>query len=198
MLTYFDLAAPTKTMMLFSPIGATMMLWIHDLFQISYLGFSIKSIMIVVAVITLDFFTGVAASVYEYRKKLMEGLDPNAFRMSSSRGVRSAYKIAFYIILMGALSVLEDMMGRQNLDLIGVINWSRLFLFVLFIIWEYQSIGENIERRFGVKPRLFKFLDFIAILVDTFIKNSLGRLFKVDVNVSNKEEDKEEVQEPKV
>lgn len=194
MLSYFQYIVPSKKILLTSLIPPPLLLWIGDLMQVSYLGFSIKSVFVVMAVITLDFITGVSASVYEHRKE-----SKGKFKMQSSRGVRSVYKMAFYIVLVASISVLEDMMNKQGLNMLGVINWSRLFLFSLIILWEYQSIGENLERRFGNKPKVFQMLDFIANLVDKFVKRSLGNILKADGNNSeNKEESTESISTPEV
>lgn len=137
----------------------------------------------------IDFITGVSASVHESKKK---GKEKNI--IESSKGMKTIYKLVMYIVLVVGLSILEDMIILNKLPLEYIINLSRIILFMLSFIWEYQSIGENLERRFENKPKIFNLLDHLALVIEKFVKSSIGHIFKIkEIDEKPEEKDSEEV-----
>lgn len=133
-----------------------------QIFNISILGFSLGTLALIFLIILFDFFTGVAAAKAQGEK------------LSSSKGLKTVYKLISYLLAMAALSILEDMVIKNNIPFAAyILNYFRIGLFTLAFLWEFYSIGENIERRTGSKPKIFSFLDRITRVLERKLGDSI-------------------------
>lgn len=146
----------------------------RQLFSISVLGFSVGTLSLMAAILIVDFFTGLHAAVKEKQV------------LTSKKGLKTVYKAISYLLTMSAISILEDMVTKNGISFADtILNYFRVGLFSLAFLWEFYSIGENIQRSTGSKPRLFSFLDFITKLLERKIKD------KMEDIIDNKKEDEQ-------
>ena len=150
--------------------------------EISVLGFSMSTLLLIFAVVMFDFVTGLVAAKYEGEK------------LKSSKGLKTVYKLISYFLTMWAISMLEDMCVKNNVGYAEyILNYFRIALFSLAFLWEFYSIGENIERRTGNKPKIFSFLDKITKLLEKRMNDSIEKgTSKLDELINAKKDDKED------
>ena len=137
--------------------------FLRQMTEMSVLGFSMSTLMLIFAVVIFDFITGIAASKYEGQK------------LKSSKGLKTVYKLISYFLTMWAIAMLEEMCTNKQIPYASaLLDYFRIGLFSLAFLWEFYSIGENIERRTGSKPRLFSFLDKITNLLEKKINDRIS------------------------
>ena len=122
------------------------------------LHFWVISVSVYAAVIVVDFFTGLIASIF-YRKE--------AFRSSRMSPTIGKGIMAFLFALIGVFYMIA-----VNFNFI-LVSFLYLFLFIA-VVKEMRSISENFENIFGYETYLGKLLgNLLSILEFKFFKRIL-------------------------
>lgn len=130
--------------------------------KIKFLGFTVGILVFLSLLIILDFISGIIASKSEGKK------------LTSSRGLRSVHKFISYFMFLCFISLLQGQLDENGHSLgIMFISQMRILIFLQISLWEWHSIGENYERRFGYKPKIFKFLDKLGELLEKSIAKKM-------------------------
>jgi hypothetical protein len=114
----------------------------------------------------VDFFLGISAS----RKQEIE--------ITSSRIWESFWKCFAVVILMFCMLIFCFLFIALNLD-----SFYKIFLYlmvvfsIIFCLYEFSSIGNNLETIYGKKPKLFTFFEIISRTVENGIINKIQKLF---------------------
>lgn len=129
---------------------------------ITFLGFMIT--------FTIDFLTGIVASKTESAQKSF---------IKSSRLWSSVWK------LLGVCAILLFLLLFHYIFIIINIGFvSAVFevvipgFMIIVILYEIHSIGENIERRYGKKPKYFNFFEKLANVFEKAVLNKIQKLIK--------------------
>ena len=115
---------------------------------------------------SVDFFLGISAS----RKQEIE--------ITSSRIWESFWKCFAVVILMFCMLIFCFLFIALNLD-----SFYKIFLYlmvvfsIIFCLYEFSSIGNNLETIYGKKPKLFTFFEIISRTVENGIINKIQKLF---------------------
>lgn len=144
--------------MIFSPILS----FTTSLLHIKFIGFTINALIFLTVLIILDCITGIIASKYEKKK------------LTSTKGLRSIHKFISYFVFLCGINLLQGMLLIEG-HTVGIIfiNQLRIIVFVLIFLWEWHSIGENYERRFGIKPKIFTFIDKLGDILEKKIAKKI-------------------------
>lgn len=130
--------------------------------KVKFLGFTVGILMFLSLLILLDFISGIIASKYE--KKIL----------TSSKGLRSVHKFISYFMFVCFISLLQGQLDDNGHSLgIFFISQIRIVIFLQISLWEWHSIGENYERRFGYKPKIFKLLDKLGDILEKRIAKKI-------------------------
>lgn len=110
--------------------------------------------------VILDFVTGISFAIYEARKKGKK----NYFE--TERLYRTIWKMLGVLLLttLVALLVLFTEIIKSSYAYNFTI-WALVVVWVLASLFEFHSIGENIEKRTGNKPEIFGFYDKVLEVV---------------------------------
>jgi len=115
---------------------------------------------------SVDFFLGISAS----RKQEIE--------ITSSRIWESFWKCFAVVILMFCMLIFCFLFIALNLDLFYKIFLYLMVVFsIIFCLYEFSSIGNNLETIYGKKPKLFTFFEIISRTVENGIINKIQKLF---------------------
>ena len=119
--------------------------------QIEFLGFSLGILGFLTILIIFDFITGMKASIYNKQK------------ITSRKGLRSVDKLISYFMFICFTALLQSLLMSEGY-LIGVslISNFKILIFSAIFLWEFHSIGENLEKRYGTKPRIFTIIDIVT------------------------------------
>ena len=149
----------------------------------SFLGIGVMYIILFFILIIADFVTGLIAATY--RKE----------EISSTKISYTFWKIFFYVVFFWIMYLIKRDLERQDYwvyeQLKHGINVFSLTTFTILVLREYVSVGENVQKRFGKKPELFRLVDRIANTIE-------DRLIKkiAESDICNPK-DKEDENEPK-
>lgn len=119
-----------------------------------------------VIVLTFDTITGVMAA-----KKEKEPI-------VSSKGIMGVLKLIFYTIWIFIVLVFQTIsIVTDKYVFVTILNYIMFFSTSLIILWEFKSIGENLNRRFGKNYAFFtmidKLIDLLEAKVGSFLEKSL-------------------------
>tara|TARA_R100000951_G_scaffold115958_2_gene125860 strand:- start:307 stop:819 length:513 start_codon:yes stop_codon:yes gene_type:complete len=130
--------------------------------KMKFLGFTVGILMFLSLLVILDFITGIIASKAEGKT------------LTSSRGLRSVHKSISYFMFLCFVSLFQGQLEENGHSLgIFFISQIRMLIFLQISLWEWHSIGENYERRFGYKPKIFKLLDKLGELLEKRIAKKM-------------------------
>ena len=110
--------------------------------------------------VILDFVTGISFAIYEARKKGKKNYFEN------ERLYRTIWKMLGVLLLttLVALLVLFTEIMKSSYAYNFTI-WALVVIWVLASLFEFHSVGENIEKRTGNKPEIFVFYDKVLEVV---------------------------------
>ena len=110
--------------------------------------------------VILDFVTGISFAIYEARKKGKK----NYFE--TERLYRTIWKMLGVLLLttLVALLVLFTEIIKSSYAYNFTI-WALVVIWVLASLFEFHSVGKNIEKRTGNKPEIFGFFDKILEII---------------------------------
>lgn len=156
-------------------------------YQGSFLGFSLTFIALFTLLILSDLITGIIAAKHE------------GDVIKSHKLTYTFYKFMMYLGFFWMLfevnkevDKLEAILGfeflaNQAKHLLGFI---RNFVFIILNLREYISIGENIKRRFGVRPYIFEIVEKIADVIESKL---IAKIESSDYCPPKKEEKEEKL-----
>jgi hypothetical protein len=178
---FYDLFAQTlsnKSLLLFSFSLTTVIAWTQSILEIKFLGFSLGILSFLTIIILWDFITGLKAAKY------------NNEELTSRKGYRTIDKLMSTFIFICFMSLLQGLLESEGYSVgIWLIGNFKILVFVLVFLWEFHSIGENHQKRYGTKPRLFTMLDIITKLIE---KKVIEKISNGEINKSTVENKIEE------
>ena len=135
--------------------------------------------------VILDFVTGISFAIYEARKKGKK----NYFE--TERLYRTIWKMLGVLLLttLVALLVLFTEIIKSSYAYNFTI-WALVVIWVLASLFEFHSVGKNIEKRTGSKPEIFGFMDKV---LDRIQRRTLKEIDKADV-LNDKADEVEETE----
>ena len=160
-----------SSLILSSIISSVFMITANPIFDTLLKNTEFKNIVVPIVVqisgftvfflfVILDFVTGISFAIYEARKKGKK----NYFE--TERLYRTIWKMLGVLLLttLVALLVLFTEIIKSSYAYNFTI-WALVVVWVLASLFEFHSIGENIEKRTGNKPEIFGFYDKVLEVV---------------------------------
>lgn len=126
-----------------------------------------------------DFFTGIHAYRKEYFKQYntYEGskIDPDKLYKT----IWKFLGVTMLTSMLGAITISTAIMGQSWAYSIAI--WLHLVILIAANLFEFSSIGDNIERFSGSKPNIFTFVDslFTVFKKTAFKKAESIEMFKI-------------------
>jgi len=137
---------------------------IKSFLKIEFLGFSMAVLGFLIILIIFDFITGVKAAKY------------NGEELSSRKGLRSVDKLMSYFMFICFTALMQSLLQDENyLWSIWLISNFKILVFASIFLWEFHSIGENIKKRYGSKPRIFTVLDVITRILERKVIHKIDK-----------------------
>ena len=131
----------------------------------SFLGIGVLYIILFGALMMTDFFTGWNAARHKGEKT-----DPDKI-------VYTFLKAFLYVLFFFIMYNIEKDLKREGYWVYQQLNHGvNIFSFMIFTILalkEYVSIGDNIKKRFGKKPDIFRLVDRIATTIEDKLINKI-------------------------
>lgn len=125
----------------------------------------------IVIIITFDALTGLMAAKYENQP------------ITSSKGLMSIFKMIFYSVWIFIILIFQIIAHVSDKHwILSTLNYIMFFSTSLITLWEFRSIGENLERRFHKQYAFFsmidKIIDILESKVGSFLENSICKKSK--------------------
>lgn len=119
---------------------------------------------------------------------LILGLIASKYESKGRKGWVESSKLYMSIGKIGGVLLIVVLLLVLNLSALAIgkkwIYDSTLYLMIflnfLASLFEYHSIGENIQRRYGSKPSMFKFFDKLTDVIERGIINRVSKIFGDD------------------
>lgn len=129
----------------------------------------------------MDFFYGLIASKEEHKRKIAEGKAKAGSDWVDSRKLYSSFGkiggVMLINVMMLFITITFAVTKYSTLSVTSMLFGSMLN--ILGALFEFHSIGENIERRTGKKPDYYLFFDKITTTLEfIIIKRLRGSLLK--------------------
>ena len=151
---------------------STIITFVCSVIHAEIMGFTAGEILILLVFITVDFLTGISSSINKDEK------------ITSRKGLKTVFKLITYTMTILLFAVIESMtiknggIGFASLT----IAFLRNFVFCLILFWEFHSVGENIEKVFGDKPKIFYFVELTVNLLERKLKKLIESSLKKSTN----------------
>ena len=189
-----------SSLILSSIISSVFMLTANPIFDTLLKNTEFKNLVVPIVVqisgftvfflfVILDFVTGISFAIYEARKKGKK----NYFE--TERLYRTIWKMLGVLLLttLVALLVLFTEIIKSSYAYNFTI-WALVVVWVLASLFEFHSVGKNIQLRTGSKPEIFGFMDKI---LDAIQRRALRKIDTVgeENQCEIKEQPTEEVEE---
>lgn len=158
-----------NTPLILTPIAlGSIMTFICSIIHAEIMGFTAGEILILLIFITIDFLTGVSSSLNKKE------------RITSRKGLKTVFKLVTYTMTILLFAVIESMTVKHGgIGFASVtIAFLRNFVFCLMLFWEFHSVGENIEKVFGDKPKIFYFVELTVNLLESKLKKLIESSLK--------------------
>lgn len=174
------LNSPSNPTLLLTSLGITGVIsTVKSFLKIEFLGFSTGILFFLIVLVIFDFITGLKAARY------------NKETLTSRKGLRSVDKLISYFMFICFTALMQSLLQDENYDWsIWLISNFKIMVFVFIFLWEFHSIGENLEKRYGTKPKLFKIIDMISIILE---RKVIEKIEGVGIMNEIKEEENEEI-----
>jgi phage-related holin len=144
---------------------------ITDFLKIEFLGFSLGILFFLVLLILVDMYTGIKAAQY------------NGEVLTSRKGYRSVDKLISYFMFICFTALLQSLLVDKGYDVgVWMISNFKILVFVLISLWEFHSVGENLQKRYGAKPKMFTLLDRVGKIIE---KKVIDKIDSVEDNTKN-------------
>ena len=142
--------------------------------------------------ILLDFGTGIyASSVVNARKE-----NPEKNYIKSYKLWRTIWKVAGVVLicaLLGVLTIFTEIIDSTYFYYFFL--WSQTMIWLLACLFEFHSVGENIEKFSGSKPDIFGYLDKILEMLQLRFLESVNTIIKRKVEKIEESEENEKSDE---
>ena len=142
--------------------------------------------------ILLDFGTGIyASSVANARKE-----NPEKNYIKSYKLWRTIWKVTGVILicaLLGVLTIFTEIIDSTYFYYFFL--WSQTMIWLLACLFEFHSVGENIEKFSGSKPEIFGYLDKILEMLQLRFLESVNTIIKRKVEKIEESEENEKSDE---
>ena len=136
--------------------------------------------------ILLDFVTGVyASSVVNSRKE-----NPEKNIIKSYKLWRTIWKMGGVMLicsLLGVLTIFTEIIDSQYFYYFFL--WSQTMVWVLACLFEFHSVGENIEKFSGSKPEIFSYLDRVLETLQLRFLESVNAVIRKKVEKLEEQEE---------
>lgn len=153
--TFYSAVIAKKGILLISLSLTPIISKLKTLLNVEFLGFSLGILGFLTLLIIVDFITGIKAAKYAGEE------------LTSRKGYRSVDKLVSYFMFICFTALLQSLLADKGYDIgIWMISNFKILVFVLIFLWEFHSIGENFEKRYGSKPRMFTVLDIVTKLIE--------------------------------
>ena len=185
-----------SSLILSSIISSVFMLTANPIFDTLLKNTEFKNLVVPIVVqisgftvfflfVILDFVTGISFAIYEARKKGKK----NYFE--TERLYRTIWKMLGVLLLttLVALLVLFTEIINSSYAYNFTI-WALVVIWVLASLFEFHSVGKNIEKRTGSKPEIFGFMDKV---LDKIQRRTLKEIDKANV-LNEKADEVEEIE----
>lgn len=119
---------------------------------------------------SIDFYTGTRAS----RKEQIDATGSKKGYLKSSKLWSSVWKMTGVVVISNTIMLfiyiflVLRLYWFYNLFTLGLV-----FFFLIVVLFDIHSIGENQERRFNKKPPIYKFLDRVNTAIQNKIINKI-------------------------
>lgn len=157
------------------------MSWVTESLKVEFLGFSLGILAFLTVLIIFDFVTGISAAKYKGEK------------LTSRKGLRSVDKLISYFMFICFTALLQNLLADKEYILgIWLISNFKILVFTSIFLWEFHSIGENLEKRYGSKPRIFTVLEVITKILEKKIISKIEgseTITSIEPNVENNTND---------
>ena len=90
-------------------------------------------------------------------------------------------------IMISLIAIVSEIIGASYANKFFI--FATVVIFTLACLWEFRSIGKNIEKRTGSKPEIFEFMDKV---LDKLQKRTLKEIDNVNVLKGNSEKSEQE------
>lgn len=141
---------------------------IKTFLNVEFLGFSVGVLGFLTVLIIFDFITGVKAAKY------------NGEELTSRKGLRSVDKLISYFMFIIFTALMQTLLQGENYFWsIWLISNFKILVFASIFLWEFHSIGENLQKRYGSKPRIFTVLDVITKVLEKKVIQKIDKDVKI-------------------
>lgn len=153
--TFYSTLVAKKAFFLIS-LGLTPIIAkLQRVLDIEFLGFSLGILSFLVVLVLVDLVTGLKAAKY------------NGEELTSRKGYRTVDKLISYFMFICFTALLQKLLANEGYEWsIWLISNFKILVFVLIFLWEFHSVGENLKKRYGTKPRMFTVLDMVTKLIE--------------------------------
>lgn len=146
--------------------------WISEKLQLDYMPFRMLGLILIF--VGVDLITGLIGARIKKEK------------IVSKKGFQSVWKVIYYTLFLYVVSQMAHFPKvASNGTLVNMLEYIELSVFSLAIMWETHSWGENLEKIFGTKPRIFTFMDKISQAFEYLLVNKIKQLTKEDKDEKN-------------
>ncbi len=150
---FFNYLMAHKGLSLLSIPLSTILLMTSTWFSLDYVP--AKMLLIITGLVLVDMITGLVATRVQNEK------------FTSSKGLESVWKLISYALFLYIVVQFDNMPAIKESPFLRVgLTYFKLIIYTLAIVWEFYSWGENLERIYGRKPKLFTFLDSLAEILE--------------------------------
>jgi Ca2+/Na+ antiporter len=134
--------------------------WLSNILGIE--NISMRLLLTIWGCVLIDMVLGLAAA----RKEKQE--------ITSAKGFKAIWRMVFYTVFLYAVDGLMKEV-KDSPFLVSSFKWIMITTYVLAILWEMHSWGENYKRLYGYKPRLFTFMEKLADAFEFLILNKINK-----------------------
>ena len=146
-------------------------------------GFSIYFLFVI-----LDFFTGISFAIYDAKRKGRKNIFNADKLWKTLWKTLGVLLLSMLVTLLVLFTEIIDSNYAYNFTI-----WALVLIWVLASLFEFHSIGKNIEKRTGSKPPMFGFMDKV---LDAIQKKALSKIGSDETPFEEKEvEEVEEIEE---
>ena len=131
--------------------------------------------------VILDFVTGISFAIYDARKKGKKNYFETARLYQTIWKMLGVLLLTTLVALLVLFSEIINSSYAYNFTI-----WALVVIWVLASLFEFHSVGKNIEKRTGSKPEIFGFMDKI---LDAIQRRALRKIDIVGEEVEENEEE---------
>ena len=165
----------------------------------TFLGVGSTFLVLISMLFLVDFWCGIVASLHEHKISVLKGNELKEKKLSSSKITLTFLKFIVLFFWMWIAAEINNIF-KNSTFLSDIISTITIVPLVLIALREFVSIGENIERRYGIKPYIFtlieKMFDIIQLkFLEKFKEsgNNNGSYYGTTDNYNNINKDEDSI-----